>query len=70
MKVWIVYSVTMCPDLFDFDEGIQDATQIAGVYTNESKAKFIQEKLSNSCKGVVDGRLYDLAVVVDECDID
>lgn len=70
MKVWIVYSVTMCPELFDFEEGWQDATQIAGVYTSENKARYIQEKLSNSCKGSVDGKLYDLDVVVEECDID
>lgn len=70
MKVWVVYTVTMCPDLFDFEEGIQDATQIAGVYTSEERARYVQEKLANSCKGVIDNELYDLDVVVEECDLD
>lgn len=66
MKLWIVTATIMCPDLFDFENGINNATEVAGIYESETEAKHIQKKLLNSCKGLINGVEYPIDVIVDE----
>ena len=69
MKLWAVVTTIMCPDLIDFESGINDATEVAGIYATEAEARYIQEKLTTTCKGLIDGVQYPIDAVVEEVEL-
>lgn len=69
MKLYAVVTTIMCPDLIDFEAGTNDATEVAGIYTTESEARYIQEKLMTTCKGLIDGEQYPIDAVVEEVEL-